>query len=175
VNPRLVRGLDYYNKTVFEWVTDALGAQGTVCAGGRYDGLFEQLGGRPTPGVGFAMGVERLVLMLHECAALPAIPVPALYAVALGDDAQRAALRAVEDLRRDLPGMTILMGLGGGSFRSQMKRADKSGAQVALLWGDDEVANAEVTLKPLRGEAAQRRVPVAGLARALQPLLAPGA
>jgi histidyl-tRNA synthetase len=175
VNPRLVRGLDYYNKTVFEWVTDALGAQGTVCAGGRYDGLFEQLGGRPTPGVGFAMGVERLVLMLHECAALPATPVPALYAVALGDDAQRAALRAVEDLRRDLPGMTILMGLGGGSFRSQMKRADKSGAQVALLWGDDEVANAEVTLKPLRGEAAQRRVPVAGLARALQPLLEPGA
>jgi histidyl-tRNA synthetase len=131
VNPRLVRGLDYYNKTVFEWVTDALGAQGTVCAGGRYDGLFEQLGGRPTPGVGFAMGVERLVLMLHECAALPAIPVPALYAVPLGDDAQRAALRAVEDLRRDLPGMTDT----DGPRRRQFSQPDEKRRQERRAGG----------------------------------------
>jgi histidyl-tRNA synthetase len=134
VNPRLVRGLDYYNKTVFEWVTDALGAQGTVCAGGRYDGLVEQLGGKPTPGVGFAMGVERLLLMLEACGQSPAGRRPDVFVVALGDSAQRAAMAAVESLRDALPALHVVQQLGGGSVRSQMKKADKSGADFALLW-----------------------------------------
>jgi histidyl-tRNA synthetase len=140
INPRLVRGLDYYNKTVFEWVTDALGAQGTVCAGGRYDGLVEQLGGRPTPGVGFAMGMERLVLMLEQGGNLPAPRAPDVFAVVIGAAAQRAAFAALGPLRDALPERSIVQQLGGGSFRSQMKKADRSGAALALLWGDDEVA-----------------------------------
>lgn len=160
INTRLVRGLDYYNKTVFEWVTTKLGAQGTVCAGGRYDGLVAQLGGRETPGVGFAMGMERLVLLLSE---LPegeiAIPAVAdVYVVAAGDEAYKVALSAVEMLRGELPAQRIVQHTGGGSFKSQMKKADKSGARVALLWGEDEVAAGTVTLKYLRaqGDGEQR-------------------
>jgi histidyl-tRNA synthetase len=150
LNRRLVRGLDYYNKTVFEWVTDRLGAQGTVCAGGRYDGLVQQLGGKPTPAVGFAMGMERLVLLLLERQVLPG-PLPSdIYVVAVGEDAQRQALTVVEALRGRFPGRRILQHTGGGSFRSQMKKADKSGARVALIWGEDEVAAGTVTVKPLR-------------------------
>ena len=175
VNPRLVRGLDYYNKTVFEWVTDALGAQGTVCAGGRYDGLVEQLGGRSTPGVGFAMGIERLVLLLEACAALPTPRPPAVFAIAIGEAAQRRALAAVEELRTALPGHTVLQQLGAGSFRSQMKKADRSGARLALLWGEDEVAAGTVTVRPLRGDAPQRQVPEAVLGETVLALLHAGA
>jgi histidyl-tRNA synthetase len=160
VNDRLVRGLDYYNKTVFEWVTDRLGAQGTVCAGGRYDGLVEQLGGKPTPAVGFAMGMERLVLLLLESA----LTVPAgrgvdAYVVAVGEAAQREALAIVEAVRDKLGELVILQHTGAGSFKSQMKKADKSGARLALIWGEDEVSTGTVTVKQLRDQAAQGDTP----------------
>ena len=176
INPRLVRGLDYYYKTGFEWVTDRLGAQGTVCAGGRYDGLVEQLGGKATPGVGFAMGMERLVLLLRESDALQGADTGAdVYVVAVGDDAQRAALAAVEAVRDRRPRLRIVQHTGGGSFKSQMKKADRSGARVALIWGEDEVAADTVTLKPLRGgegTAAQHSVPCMELDAALHRVLA---
>lgn len=171
VNPRLVRGLDYYNKTVFEWVTDKLGAQGTVCAGGRYDGLVQQLGGRSTPGVGFAMGMERLLLMLEACEQLPDASSPDIFVVTSGTDAQHAAIAAVEQLRDAQPGLRIVQQLGGGSFRSQMKKADRSGATLALLWGEDEVAAGEVTVKPLRDGQEQLRLPVVSLAETISSLL----
>ena len=173
INHRLVRGLDYYNKTVFEWVTDTLGAQGTVCAGGRYDGLVEQLGGRATPGVGFAMGVERLLLMLDSVQRLPQPRRPDLFVVASGAAARQAALAAVETLRDLFPPWTIVQHLGEGSLRSQMKKADRSGAALALLWGEDEVQQGSVTLKPLRGNGAQRRVAQDDLAPALKALIGP--
>ena len=173
INHRLVRGLDYYNKTVFEWVTDTLGAQGTVCAGGRYVGLVEQLGGRATPGVGFAMGVERLLLMLDSVQRLPQPRRPDLFVAATGAAARQAALAAVETLRDLFPPWTIVQHLGGGSLRSQMKKADRSGAALALLWGEDEVQQGSVTLKPLRGNGAQRRVAQDDLAPALKALVGP--
>ncbi|MCP5122135.1 MAG: histidine--tRNA ligase [Pseudomonadales bacterium] len=152
VNSRLVRGLDYYNKTVYEWVTTRLGAQGTVCGGGRYDNLVEQLGGRQTPAVGFAMGMERLVLLMLEAgAADTSVPAPVdVYAVAAGEGAQREALAAVEALRDRLGELAIVQHTGGGSFKSQLKRADKSGARVALIWGEDEVRTQTVTVKLMR-------------------------
>jgi len=152
INPRLVRGLDYYNKTVFEWVTDRLGAQGTVCAGGRYDGLVEQLGGRATPAAGFAMGLERLVLLMLECGAVEAgsgSPTD-VYAVAVGEAAEREAMAVLESLREHFGELAIVQHRGGGSFKSQLKRADKSGARVALIWGEDEVRERTVTVKLLR-------------------------
>ncbi|MFT4768906.1 MAG: histidyl-tRNA synthetase [Glaciecola sp.] len=171
VNPRLVRGLDYYNKTVFEWVTDRLGAQGTVCAGGRYDGLVEQLGGRATPGVGFAMGLERLLLMLEACGQLPDAKAPDIFVVTSGSDAQQAAIAAIEELRDAHPALRIVQQLGGGSFRSQMKKADRSGATLALLWGEDEVSAGEVTVKPLRDGQEQLRLPLVSLAETVTSLL----
>lgn len=171
VNPRLVRGLDYYNKTVFEFVTDALGAQGTICGGGRYDGLVQQLGGRPTPGVGFAMGMERLLLMLEACGQLPEASTPDVFVVAIGAAAQCAAIAEVERLRDDQPELHIVAQLGGGSLRSQMKKADRSGATLALLWGDDEVAAGEVTVKPLRDGQEQRSVSREDLADTVMFLL----
>jgi histidyl-tRNA synthetase len=151
VNPRLVRGLDYYNKTVFEWVTSRLGAQGTICAGGRYDGLVAQLGGKSTPAVGFAMGMERLVLLLAELGQVDMETSRAdIYVVAAGNDAHRTALAAIESLRDAMPSVRIIQHTGGGSFKSQMKKADKSGAQVALIWGENEVAEGTVTVKPMR-------------------------
>ena len=179
VNTRLVRGLDYYNKTVFEWVTDSLGAQGTVCAGGRYDGLVEQLGGKATPGIGFAMGMERLVLLLIELGVMPdAAPAADVYVVAAGEPAQQAAVAAVERLRDQQPALAIVQHTGGGSFKSQMKKADKSGARVALIWGEDEAAAGSVTVKPLRvmgddGErAVQQTVPGEELEATLMTALA---
>ena len=157
INPRLVRGLDYYNKTVFEWVTERLGSQNAVCAGGRYDNLVEQLGGKATPGVGFAMGMERLVLLMLETGALDQSGqgIADVYAVAAGEGAQAAALAAVESLRDTLAGLTIVQHTGGGSFKSQLKKADKSGAKVALIWGEDEVAAGTVTVKYLREGSGQ--------------------
>ena len=171
LNPRLVRGLDYYNKTVFEWVTDRLGAQGTVCAGGRYDGLVEQLGGRSTPGVGFAMGLERLVLLLAEMGGERPPLTADIYVVAVGDDARREALAAAESVRAVHPDLCIVQHTGGGSFKSQMKKADKSGARLALIWGEDEVREGTVTLKQLRRAPAegesQKALPLADLEQAL--------
>ena len=166
INPRLVRGLDYYNLTVFEWVTDRLGAQGTVCAGGRYDGLIEQLGGKPAPACGFAMGVERLIALLKEEhgpeAEQAARSAPDVYVVHQGEIAQRPAFNAAEALRG--AGFDVLFHCGGGSFKSQMKRADASGAQVAVIVGDDEAREGSASLKPLREDVPQRRVPLDQLA-----------
>ena len=157
VNPRLVRGLDYYNKTVYEWVTTRLGAQGTVCGGGRYDALVEQLGGKPTPAVGFAMGMERLVLLMAETGAIDSADkaLADVYAVAVGEAAQLASLAAIESVRDQLPELAIVQHTGGGNFKNQLKKADRSGARVALIWGEDEVRSQSVTLKFLREEAAQ--------------------
>ncbi|MEO4047593.1 histidine--tRNA ligase [Pseudomonas sp. CAU 1711] len=160
INHKLVRGLDYYNRTVFEWVTDKLGAQGTVCAGGRYDGLVGQLGGKPTPGVGFAMGVERLVLLLETLELLPAeLNAPAdLYLCAFGEAAELAGLGLAERLRDAMPGLRLLVNAGGGSFKSQFKKADKSGARFALILGEDELAGRVVGCKPLRDDAEQQTI-----------------
>jgi histidyl-tRNA synthetase len=162
INPRLVRGLDYYNLTVFEWVSEGLGAQGTVCAGGRYDGLVEQLGGKPAPACGFAMGVERLMALWREAYAELPRDIPDVYVVHQGDAALRAAFRVAEDLRRN--GFSALLHCGGGGFKSQLKRADGSGALLAVIIGDDEIAVDEVTIKPLRESVAQHRVALRDLA-----------
>ena len=155
INPRLVRGLDYYSKTVFEWVTDQLGAQGTVCAGGRYDGLLEQLGGKPTPAVGFAMGIERLCLLLQQLEQVPEhiSASPDVYFVVAGDRAQLAGFALAEQLRDTLPGLKLQLHCGGGSFKSQFKKADKSGAAIALIMGDNEAEQAVVNIKWLRAES----------------------
>lgn len=166
INPRLVRGLDYYNLTVFEWVTDKLGAQGTVCAGGRYDGLVQQLGGKPTPACGFAMGVERLVALIKESGGEPIPPAPDVYVVHQGDEASRLAFRVAEGLRDQ--GIDVLLHCGGGSFKSQMKKADGSGAAFAVIIGDDEAATGEAQLKALREEGVeQRKLKVDDLAAAI--------
>ena len=154
INPRLVRGLDYYNLTVFEWVTDQLGAQGTVCAGGRYDGLIAQLGGKPAPAAGFAMGIERLMALWDAKKADALVDRVEVYIVHSGAGTQAAAFTLAERLRDG--GFATLMHCGGGSFKSQMKRADASGAMVALILGEDEVAAGEVTFKPLRGGEQMR-------------------
>jgi histidyl-tRNA synthetase len=158
VNPRLVRGLDYYNYTVFEWVTDRLGAQGTVCAGGRYDGLVAQLGGKAAPACGYAMGVERLLVMMREADLVPEALGPDAYVVNVGEAAGRFALVASEALRD--AGLKVVFHGGGGSFKSQMKKADASGARHAIIVGDDEAAAGEVTVKPLRAQGEQRRLPL---------------
>ncbi len=166
INPRLVRGLDYYNLTVFEWVTDKLGAQGTVCAGGRYDGLVGQLGGKATPACGFAMGVERLIALIKESGGEPAAPAPDVYVVHQGDEASRLAFRIAEGLRDQ--GINVLLHCGGGSFKSQMKKADGSGAAFAVIIGDDEASTGEAQLKALRTEGvAQRKLKVDDLAEAI--------
>jgi histidyl-tRNA synthetase len=155
LNPRLVRGLDYYSRTVFEWVTDRLGAQGTVCAGGRYDGLVEQLGGRPVPAVGFAMGLERLVAVLEELRPEAAAQDADVYLVLLGEAALREGLVLAEKLRSALPGVSIVAHCGGGGMKAQFKRADRSGARYAVLLGDDEIAADSVVLKSLRSDEQQ--------------------
>ncbi|HYO27899.1 MAG TPA: histidine--tRNA ligase [Azonexus sp.] len=166
INPRLVRGLDYYNLTVFEWVTDRLGAQGTVCAGGRYDGLVEQLGGKAAPACGFAMGIERLIALIKDAGGEPAAPAPDVYMVHQGAAASRLAFRVAEGLRDQ--GIAVLLHCGGGSFKSQMKKADGSGATFAVIIGDDEASTGEVQLKPLREEgAAQVKLKVDDLADAI--------
>jgi histidyl-tRNA synthetase len=154
INPRLVRGLDYYNLTVFEWVTDRLGAQGTVCAGGRYDGLVGQLGGKAMPACGFAMGVERLVALMRETNPDAGAEAPDVYLVYQGEAAARLAPRVAERLRDQ--GFDVLFHCGGGGFKSQMKKADASGAAFAVIIGDDEAAAGEVSLKMLRTDAGER-------------------
>lgn len=168
VNPRLVRGLDYYSRTVFEWVTTALGAQGTVCAGGRYDGLVEQLGGKPTPAVGFAMGLERLVLLVEERGALPSDIQQQVDVYVVSDQAAfTRALELAEQLRDRLPALRVQTHCGGGSFKSQMKKADKSGARVACLLGEDEVRSSTVTVKYLRGDKPQQSLTLDELVQVL--------
>ena len=156
VNTRLVRGLDYYNLSVFEWITTELGAQGTVCAGGRYDGLFEQIGGKPTPAVGFAAGMERLIALWQDAGRVPAAEAPAAYVIHQGEGAAECALLAAQSLRA--AGHAVVQHAGGGSFKSQMKKADGSGAQIALIVGEDEVRAGELTLKYLRRDAPQQKI-----------------
>ncbi len=151
VNPRLVRGLDYYTRTVFEWVTDALGSQGAVCSGGRYDGLVEKLGGRPTPAIGWAMGIERFVALYEACGGEAPSSAADVYVVAVGNGTLQRAFQVAEELRDRLPDLRVEVNLGGGSFKSQMKRADKSAAEIALILGEQELAEGNIGLKPMRG------------------------
>jgi histidine--tRNA ligase len=164
INPKLVRGLDYYNKTVFEWVTSALGAQGTVCGGGRYDGLVEQLGGHATSGIGFAMGLERLVLLVQEVnKSIPVKSVVDIYVVYQGEGTTLAAFQLAEKLRSELPHLSTMLHCSGGNFKKQFKRADKSGATLALVLGESEVQNNQVVVKHLLGAAEQQTIDVANL------------
>ncbi|MCU0803484.1 MAG: histidine--tRNA ligase [Burkholderiales bacterium] len=169
VDPRLVRGLDYYNLTVSEWVTDRLGAQGTVCGGGRYDGLVELIGGKPAPACGFAMGVERLIALMREGGAADSGEPLDVYLVHQGATADRFAFTVAERLRGH--GLSVLQHAGGGSFKSQMKRADASRASVAVIVGDDEAAAGEASIKALREERPQARVALAALPQAVSELL----
>ena len=164
INPKLVRGLDYYNKTVFEWVTSALGAQGTVCGGGRYDGLVEQLGGHATSGVGFAMGLERLVLLVQEVnKSIPVKSAVDIYVVYQGGGTTLAAFQLAEKLRSELPHLSTMLHCSGGNFKKQFKRADKSGATLALVLGESEVQNNQVVVKHLLGAAEQQTIDVDNL------------
>lgn len=173
INPRLVRGLDYYSHTVFEWISDRLGAQGTVCAGGRYDGLVETQGGKPWPGIGFAMGQERLVELLRETGAVTAIP-PHAYLVMVGDHATAAGLKLAERLRDDVPELQLQTNLGGGSFKAQFRKADRSGALVALILGEEEMSRNLLSIKPLRSQDQQQQVQQSELADWLRSLIAQG-
>ena len=164
INPKLVRGLDYYNKTVFEWVTSALGAQGTVCGGGRYDGLVEQLGGHATSGVGFAMGLERLVLLVQEVnKSIPVKSAVDIYVVYQGEGTTLAAFQLAEKLRSELPHLSTMLHCSGGNFKKQFKRADKSGATLAIVLGESEVQNNQVVVKHLLGAAEQQTIDVSNL------------
>ncbi|HUY83909.1 MAG TPA: histidine--tRNA ligase [Steroidobacteraceae bacterium] len=171
VDHRLVRGLDYYTRTVFEWITDSLGAQSTVCAGGRYDGLVGQLGGAATPGIGWAMGQERIVMLLAKLGVPVAADAPQVYVIASGERAERAALQITERLRDERPELRVLFNLGAGNFKAQFKRADKSGARFALVLGDDELARGAAALKDLRGDRAQEEYPLERLGARLGELL----
>jgi histidyl-tRNA synthetase len=163
INPRLVRGMDYYNRTVFEWVTDQLGSQGTICGGGRYDGLIAQMGGKGAPAIGFGLGVERLLLLLEELGLHGPSQAPDAYCIVASEAAQAHAVPLAEALREQ--GVSVLMHGGGGSMKSQLKKADASGARYALILGDDEIAQGMVTLKHLRdGAGAQEQKPLSGAA-----------
>ncbi|EMC3685609.1 histidine--tRNA ligase [Vibrio cholerae] len=169
VNQRLVRGLDYYNRTVFEWITESLGSQGTVCGGGRYDGLVEQLGGKPTPAVGFAMGVERLVLMMETLGNTDVRRSVDVYMVTAGEGTMMAGMKLAEQLREQVPGLRVMTHFGGGNFKKQFKRADKVGAAIALVLGEDEVAAQTVVVKDLVG-GEQNTVAQAEVAKLLAHL-----
>jgi len=171
VNPRLVRGLDYYSRTVFEWVTDALGSQGAVCSGGRYDGLVEKLGGRATPAVGWAMGIERFVALFEACGGKAPESRPDVYIAALGDGTALRAFALAEELRDRVEGIRVDMNLGGGSFKAQMKRADKSAATYALILGEQELSEGRIGLKPLRTDDEQESIALSDLASVLQARL----
>jgi histidyl-tRNA synthetase len=171
IDPRLVRGLDYYSRTVFEWVTDALGSQGTICGGGRYDGLIGQLGGEPTAAVGFAMGVERVVALLRQTGREFAKQAPDVYVVASGERASRAGLALLERLRDDLPALAFEMNQGGGNFKAQFRRADRSGARLALILGDNELERGVAGLKPLRLDAEQGECTLAELSARIPAIL----
>ena len=158
IDPRLVRGLDYYNRTVFEWVTTSLGSQGTVCAGGRYDGLVEQIGGRATPAIGFALGLERILALMIEEGFAPAPRPPQAYLIALGDEGLREAIRCSERLRRALPGLSLTFHGEPASLKAQFKKADLSGAKIALIIGDDEASTGRVSIKYLRDERPQIQI-----------------
>lgn len=172
LNPRLVRGLDYYNRTVFEWVGGHLGAQNTVCGGGRYDGLVAHLGGRPAPGIGFAIGLERLVLMAAASGYRGRDQHPHAYLVTMGEVAERQGLVLAERLRDRLHGLRLVVNSGGGSFKSQFKRADRSGAELALILGESELTAGHVAVKPLRNDVEQRLLDESELVALLRSIVA---
>jgi len=172
INPRLVRGLDYYSRTVFEWINDSSGAQNAVCSGGRYDGLIAQLGGEPTPAIGFAMGVERVVTLLTQAGRVPAPARPDVYVVLNGTRAEALGLGMVERLRTELPHRRFEVNLGGGNFKTQFRRADRSAAPLAVIVGDDELGRGVVGMKPLRQESGQSECPVTELAAGIEAALA---
>jgi len=172
INPRLVRGLDYYSRTVFEWINDSSGAQNAVCSGGRYDGLIAQLGGEPTPAIGFAMGMERVVTLLTQAGRVPAPARPDVYVVLNGARAEAVGLGMVERLRTELPHRRFEMNLGGGNFKTQFRRADRSAAPLAVIVGDDELGRGVVGMKPLRQESGQSECPVTELAAGIEAALA---
>lgn len=160
INPRLVRGLDYYTKTVFEWVTTELGAQGTICAGGRFDGLVDQLGGKPTPAIGFALGMERTILLVQQIKQdLIQLASPHIYFITDNDTAFKSAIKIADALRDQLPGLRIMMNCGNGTFKNQFKKADKSGAKIALILGEQELQNNVVAVKFLRENIEQTNIP----------------
>jgi len=171
VNPRLVRGLDYYNRTVFEWISNDLGTQGTICAGGRYDYLVEQMGGKPTPGVGFAMGLERLMLLISEQSESITKQAASLYFIALGDEAQQASMRICNDIHQNLPEIIVINDISMGSLKSQMKKADKSNSDYALILGEEEMKNNQISLKPLKGQGEQQSILLEGIIAYLQEIL----
>lgn len=170
VNPRLVRGLDYYSNTVFEWITESLGAQGTVCAGGRYDGLVEQLGGKGSSAIGFALGMERLIELVNETTPAAEIATADVYLILAGEAAERMGVRLAESLRDRFPGLRLQTHLGGGGFKSQFKRADRSGAEIGLVIGDDEARDGLVGVKFLRRDAEQQKVAEADVASLIETL-----
>jgi histidyl-tRNA synthetase len=174
INPRLVRGLDYYSRTVFEWITDALGAQDAVCAGGRYDGLIAQLGGESTPAVGFALGMERTIELLRLASTPADVRPPDVYVIVHGERAAGAGLRVIEGLRDALPQLRFELSLGGGNFKSQFRRADRSGAQLAVVVGDEELDRGAAALKPLREDAGQSECPLEELPARIVAVLRAG-
>jgi len=168
INERIVRGLDYYNRTVFEWVTSSLGSQGTVCAGGRYDGLVEQLGGKATPAVGFAMGLERIILMLETLELNSDVKGDVdIYSILVGENTDVAGFKVAELVRDQLPHLKMMHHCGAGNFKKQMKRADKSGASVALIIGESELEDGTVTIKDLQGNSEQKTVAIDSLVQVL--------
>ncbi|HEX7031187.1 MAG TPA: histidine--tRNA ligase [Gammaproteobacteria bacterium] len=171
LNPLLVRGLDYYNRTVFEWTTDQLGAQAAVCSGGRYDGLVELLGGKPMPAIGWGLGIERLIALLEAEGRLPDAPAPHAYFVLAGPSAEKRGLLLAEQWRAKVPGLRLQANLGGGGLKAQFRRADKSGAAVALVLGDDELAAGEITVKFLREAREQERCAIADVSGLLARLI----
>ena len=171
VNPKLVRGLDYYNQTVFEWISNDLGSQGTICGGGRYDGLVEKMGGSPTPAIGFAMGLERIALLIQDKKSQIVIKRCQLYFVTLGDKAQIESMKLTKKILQVLPNITLSNDLSMGSLKSQMKKADKSNADFALILGEEELSNNQLSIKPLKGQGVQQSIKLEGIIQHLQEIL----
>ena len=171
VNPKLVRGLDYYNQTVFEWISNDLGSQGTICGGGRYDGLVEKMGGSPTPAIGFAMGLERIALLIQDKKSQIVIKRYQLYFVTLGDKAQIESMKLSKKILQALPNITLSNDLSMGSLKSQMKKADKSNADFALILGEEELSNNQLSIKPLKGQGVQQSIKLEGIIQHLQEIL----
>ena len=170
-NPKLVRGLDYYNQTVFEWISNDLGSQGTICGGGRYDGLVEKMGGSPTPAIGFAMGLERIALLIQDKKSQIVIKRCQLYFVTLGDKAQIESMKLSKKILQALPNITLSNDLSMGSLKSQMKKADKSNADFALILGEEELSNNQLSIKPLKGQGVQQSIKLEGIIQHLQEIL----
>ena len=171
VNPKLVRGLDYYNQTVFEWISNDLGSQGTICGGGRYDGLVEKMGGSPTPAIGFAMGLERIALLIQDKNSQLINNRCQLYFVALGDKAQIESMKLSKKILQALPNITLSNDISMGSLKSQMKKADKSNADFALILGEEELSNNQLSIKPLKGQGVQQSIKLEGIIQHLQEIL----